>query len=418
MADANNCEGAATTILLRGPARSDWSMTGNANTLPGQQYVGTSDNKDVVFKSNGQERLRLKANGQIALWGADTAAGPLYRDYDGTLKIGPGPTDPPVGPCYSLVARPYWLTKGNDFAQLCPTEPRPILGTLSNDHLPIYTNGVEQMRVTKYGQVGIGTAVPSEKFEVHHTDVRGGMLLGNDLPGNAHSEIRFAQGAVQRWGLGCDLAAEGDQDFFLWDDVAGAVRLFVDENGKVGMGTLVPKGNLHVRGPGPTKAVFSASNAENAESWVYNSVYGYGLRVDPAGMGRIMYNFNDPSTAISITREGKVGIGYDPPSPGGPLYKFYVDGGIACRDVLVTIDEFQDKVFAKDYALMPLPDLRTYLEQHGHLPTMPKGSEVEANGGMEVGDLQMRLLRTVEEQALYILQLEERLRAVEAKLDH
>lgn len=95
-----------------------------------------------------------------------------------------------------------------------------------------------------------------------------------------------------------------------------------------------------------------------------------------------------------------------------------MDGGIACRDVLVTIDEFQDKVFAKDYALMPLPDLRTYLEQHGHLPTMPKGSEVEANGGMEVGDLQMRLLRTVEEQALYILQLEERLRAVEAKLDH
>ncbi|MGZ7265377.1 hypothetical protein ACXWP3_09715, partial [Streptococcus pyogenes] len=53
VADANNCEGAATTILLRGPARSDWSMTGNANTLPGQQYVGTSDNKDVVFKSNG-----------------------------------------------------------------------------------------------------------------------------------------------------------------------------------------------------------------------------------------------------------------------------------------------------------------------------------------------------------------------------
>jgi hypothetical protein len=95
VADANGCAGASTTIYLRGPERSDWSMGGNANTSPGTQYIGTADNKDVVLKSNGQERLRLKANGQIALWGADTTAGPLYRDYDGTLKIGIGPADPP-----------------------------------------------------------------------------------------------------------------------------------------------------------------------------------------------------------------------------------------------------------------------------------------------------------------------------------
>lgn len=83
--DANGCEGASATILLRGPERSDWSMTGNANTLPGQQFLGTPDNKDLVVKTNGQERMRFKADGQIALWGADTTAGLLYRDHDGTL---------------------------------------------------------------------------------------------------------------------------------------------------------------------------------------------------------------------------------------------------------------------------------------------------------------------------------------------
>lgn len=305
-----------------------------------------------------------------------------------------------------LSAMPYWKTKGNNFSELCPSEPRPILGTLSNDHLPIYTNGVERMRLTRTGRFGIGTIVPTQKFEVHHTDTRGGMLLANELAGKAHSEIRFNQGANERWGLGCDMAAAGDQDFFLWDELAGSVRLYVDENGKVGMGTTDPKGNLHVRGPGPTKAVVSASNSEVAETWVYNADFGYGLRVEPGGRGRIMYNFNAPETAISLTTNGKVGIGIDPPDNSSSLYKLYVDGGIACRDVKVTIEEFQDKVFAKDYELMPLPDLRTYLEQHGHLPTMPKGSEVEANGGMDVGDLQMRLLRTVEEQALYILDLQ------------
>lgn len=67
VADANGCEGAKATIILRGPDRSDWSMGGNANTTPGAQYIGTPDNKDVVFKSNGQERLRLKADGTIGL---------------------------------------------------------------------------------------------------------------------------------------------------------------------------------------------------------------------------------------------------------------------------------------------------------------------------------------------------------------
>ncbi|MCL4282518.1 MAG: hypothetical protein KJZ58_09650 [Flavobacteriales bacterium] len=264
VADANGCEGASTTIYLRGPDRSDWSMSGNAGTTPGPQYIGTPDNKDVVFKSNGQERLRLKGNGTIGLFGADTTFGPLYRDWDGTLKIGDGAGGTlPVDKCFFLSARPYWLTKGNDFTQLCPEEPRPILGTLSNDNLPIYTNGVERLRITKDGKVGIGTTPP--------------------------------------WGV------VGD-------------------------------------------------------------------------------------------------------------YRLYVENGIACRDVLVKLGTWPDYVFQPNYALLPLDELREFLKTNNHLPGIPAAAELEAKQGVELGDMQARLVKVVEEQALYILQLEEKFRALEQRM--
>ena len=47
------------------------------------------------------------------------------------------------------------------------------------------------------------------------------------------------------------------------------------------------------------------------------------------------------------------------------------------------------------------------------MPGMPSATEIEAAGGYDVGDMQARLLKLVEEQALYILQLEARLSALE-----
>nr|MBK9653482.1 hypothetical protein [Bacteroidota bacterium] len=63
--DANGCVSNIEQLILTQPERTDWTITGNANTNPGTQFIGTTDLKDLVFKTNGVERMRINANGKI-----------------------------------------------------------------------------------------------------------------------------------------------------------------------------------------------------------------------------------------------------------------------------------------------------------------------------------------------------------------
>ncbi|MBK7945775.1 MAG: SprB repeat-containing protein [Flavobacteriales bacterium] len=64
--DANGCELVSETMLLTQPDRDDWTMQGNSGSDPAQHFFGSVDEKDVVFKSNNAERIRLLSNGGIS----------------------------------------------------------------------------------------------------------------------------------------------------------------------------------------------------------------------------------------------------------------------------------------------------------------------------------------------------------------
>ena len=120
---------------------------------------------------------------------------------------------------------------------------------------------------------------------------------------------------------------------------------------------------------------------------------------------------------MTFDTQGRVGIGTAPPA-SGPIgdYRLFVENGIACRDVPVKLGAWPDYVFETEYDLMPLDELREFLFKEKHLPGIPSAAEVAAKGGLEVGKMQTDLLRVVEEQAIYILQLEERLGLMEQRL--
>lgn len=122
--------------------------------------------------------------------------------------------------------------------------------------------------------------------------------------------------------------------------------------------------------------------------------------------------------SIVITPEGNVGIG-----KAQPENKLEVNGRVHAKSVKVDLEGWADFVFALDYELLPLLEVETFINKHGHLPAIPSEQEALANG-MDVAQMNTLLLQKVEELTLYLIQkekevqaLEKRLEAIEAKLD-
>ena len=66
-----------------------------------------------------------------------------------------------------------------------------------------------------------------------------------------------------------------------------------------------------------------------------------------------------------------------------------------------------DYVFEPDYALLPLAEVASFIAKNKHLPDVPSAAEVARNG-LDMTDMQLALLKKVEELTLYTLELEAR----------
>ncbi len=66
-------------------AAASWNIIGNTGTTPGTNFLGTTDAKDLVVKTNGSEKIRISAGGNIGI-GTATPASVLHIAGDLTLN--------------------------------------------------------------------------------------------------------------------------------------------------------------------------------------------------------------------------------------------------------------------------------------------------------------------------------------------
>jgi len=189
-------------------------------------------------------------------------------------------------------------------------------------------------------------------------------------------------------------------------------------NGNETTGVFVINGNTaSTDGPGIEMygKDFPAAGGENRAGsfhfWSYSAT-----APDPAHpkYGWMYGNYDPTNTWLyqaAITNTGKMIIGHglitgDPTiyTPGN--YSLYVENGILTEHVHVALHStvyWADNVFEKNYKLMPIDKLQNYIHKNNHLPGIPSAKEV-VKDGIDVGDMDAKLLQKIEELTLYVVQ--------------
>lgn len=133
----------------------------------------------------------------------------------------------------------------------------------------------------------------------------------------------------------------------------------------------------------------------------------YGLWIGPSSATNKYGVVVNDANALNLF--GKVGIG----TSNIGTCKLAVEGMIGAREVRVTAGAFPDYVFDEKYNLMSLDKLDQYIGINKHLPNIPSAKEIEENGGVELGKMNIKLVEKVEELTLYIIDLNKRLKQIE-----
>jgi len=285
---------------------------GTGTTL-GFYTVGT-------YTSGSQaERMRITNSGNVGIGTANPAA-TLHVDAAGGGII--------------QVSR---IGAGGGIIQL---EADGTNGTLTTTNIMRFqTASAERMRIDASGNVGIGTASPSQKFDVSVATTTQGEGLGitNSQAGGYGSGITFysfrsngstKQAAAQikvegssAWNS--DAAVDSHMHFITVNDNVLSTKMFISTSGNVGIGTTNPVGKLDVSGGNyDTGIIIRSASSAGAGLTIKNTDTGgneWNListgSGNSGGAGNIaFYNTTQGTYRFYITSGGNVGIGTASPA--------------------------------------------------------------------------------------------------------
>ncbi|WFO17319.1 hypothetical protein M601_006270 [Cellulophaga baltica 4] len=117
-------------------------------------------------------------------------------------------------------------------------------------------------------------------------------------------------------------------------------------------------------------------------------------------------------TARDLYAEQNVGIG----TTNTQGYRLAVAGNIVAEEVKVALQvNWPDYVFDKAYNLPSLEQVENHINENGYLIHMPSASEVQENG-IQLGEMNAKLLRKIEELTLYTITQEKKIKLLEQQV--
>lgn len=290
---------------------------------------------------------------------------------------------------------------------------RPITGSIT---IPLHSRTARIVCVSEYGNAnGLYRG-----FKLHYHQ-------GNALPSNQvfftnvgigtyPQETLHVNGAIRGGGTQGEITFSGKKGFVTIgasDDQAMSFNTdktkFVFNkpiSGSGSYGALQIKsstGNLEL---GPMDSGYTYFKTNMASFYFDKEVLlGTGFLSSPT---TLTFRTNYTNCCMTILTNGNVGI-----ATQSPNYKLDVNGIIRANEIIVNTTG-ADFVFEEDYQLRPLSEVKAFITENKHLPEIKSAQEMQENG-VGVNELQIQLLQKIEELTLYILQQEDRIKALEAK---
>lgn len=267
-----------------------------------------------------------------------------------------------------------------------------------------YTDGTRRLTLDSIGRFGIG------KWPESKLDVLGDLRL--ESPSSTlGSAIRFYGGTTGSSALyfyrdlttptlGGSLQYNATNDYLVISN--GTAAYFTPDG--MGVSTSSPLAKVHIvsgqdAGLGNTTNGFLMLGTGTSSNLIFDN-------------NEIMARNNGAIAPLTLQNDGgSVRIG-NVAAPAG--YVFAVNGKMIGEELKVQLSgNWPDYVFNENYNLKSFDQLRAFIKEKNHLPNIPPAAEVEKNG-IEVGDMQKRMMEKIEELTLYILELENRIKTLES----
>lgn len=125
-------------------------------------------------------------------------------------------------------------------------------------------------------------------------------------------------------------------------------------------------------------------------------------------VNNLQYNY----TPFELLANGKLTIS----NQTQKIFQIDPDGLVHGRKIKVDVVNWPDYVFESDYDLMPIQEVKTYIEEEKHLPGIPSAEEMQSNG-IDLAETNKMLVEKVEEMMLYLINQQSEIDLLKAQVE-
>jgi hypothetical protein len=373
-----------------GNANAQWRINGNSSST--SDFIGTTNNQSLIFKTNNVERALFDTQGRTIF------------DGGGEVIIHPGGLNRPI---LNNPIAAYMLKVGGS---------GHFDGELNSKQLFVQEY-ITFMKFLKGPRIDVDTIrMDSTRGIYGQTKVFGNLELKQNLSVDGNTTLK-----------GNLIAEKG----FTFDNTNGVTysningSRYMNYGNSIGLKPTVscaaaPYGSaqlnhsfggwLQVYSTDATGNYDPGSGLLNFQTWTGGSSIDASIGGQTGQGGLLLNYFCGNNTFINTgVNGGTVYLGKTIVGNQTQKTGFYtnalmtINGTMVAKEILVTQQNWADYVFASDYKLPKLQDIEKYYLANKHLPEIPSEKEIIENG-VNVVEMEIILLKKIEELTLYMVE--------------